>query len=89
MAHGEQDETRLLARLPGLDIAVIHRGAGDHGGEEVMLALRTRPPAESFVRLVEATHPLLVWSWMAQAVWAAWLGGFAAAPQPPRIPRGG
>ena len=27
MASGEPDETRAYARLPGLDVAVLHRGA--------------------------------------------------------------
>ena len=29
MASGDPDETRAYARLPGLDIAVLHRG--EHG----------------------------------------------------------
>ena len=85
MAHGERDETRILARLPGLDIAVIHRAADGDGGEQMILALRTLPPMVELGRLVEATNPLLAWSRMTQAVWAAWLGGFAATLRPPRI----
>ena len=33
MASGEPDETRAYARLPGLDVAVLHRGA--HGNASV------------------------------------------------------
>ena len=33
MASGDPDETRAYARLPGLDVAVLHRGA--HGNAAV------------------------------------------------------
>ncbi len=33
MASGDPDETRTFARLPGLDIAVLHRGV--HGNVAV------------------------------------------------------
>ncbi len=34
MASGDLDETRAFARLPGLDIAVLHRG--EHGNVSVL-----------------------------------------------------
>ncbi len=33
MASGDPDETRAYARLPGLDVAVLHRG--EHGNVPV------------------------------------------------------
>src|SRR5690349_21504237 len=57
--NGDRDEAKVVARLPGLDIAVVHRGARS-GGEEVMVALRAVSPFRAPGRL-GAANPLLFW----------------------------
>ena len=84
MASGDPDETRAYARLPGLDIAVLHRGA-DEGGEEVVVAWRTAPSFGALARPLGAADPLLLWLGLAQMAWASWTGCLAAASTPPWI----
>jgi hypothetical protein len=87
MASGVPDETRAYARLPGLDIAVLHRGVHG-GGEEVVVAFRTAPSFAAPRRPLGAADPLLLWMGLAQMAWASWLGCLAAASTPPWIARG-
>jgi hypothetical protein len=79
MAGSGHDETRMTARLPNLDLVVVHRRPRDGDGEQMMIAFRAVPPAEAFGRLLEAANPLLFWMGLIQAVWSPWLGGPAIA----------
>lgn len=80
MASGQPEETRAYARLPGLDIAVLHRGPGCAGeGEQVTIAMRTAPSFAALGRPVSAVDPFLLWMGLAQAAWTSWLGCVAAA----------
>ncbi len=88
MANGDPDETRAFARLPGLDIAVLHRGARGGDGEQVMIAMRAVPSFRALGRPMGAADPLLLWMGLTQAVWASWLGCLAAVATPPWITRG-
>jgi hypothetical protein len=87
MASGDPTETRACARLPGLDIAVLHRGVHG-GGEEVVVAFRTAPSFAAPSRPLGAADPLLLWTGLAQMAWASWLGCLAAASTPPWIAGG-
>jgi hypothetical protein len=79
MAGGIRDETRALARLPGLDIAVVHRGGGPGSGEELLVAFRAAPSSGWLGRPIDAADPLLFWTRLSQATWTFWLGCLAAA----------
>lgn len=83
MASGDPGETRAYARLPGLDIAVLHRGAHGDDGEQVMIALRAAPSFAALGHPFGAAHPFLLWAHLAQAAWASWLNCLAAASVPP------
>jgi len=76
----EWDETRINARLPNLDVDVLHRRAWDGDAEQVQVTLTTVPPFETSARLFEMANPALFWMRMAQAAWAPWLALLA----PPR-----
>ena len=82
--NGDRDETKVVARLPGHDIAVVHRGARS-GGEEVMVALRAVSPF-CVPGHLGAANPLLFW--MAGTAWDPWLCWLAAVSQPPWVARG-
>ena len=89
MASGDPDETRAYARLPGLDIAVLHRGARGGEGEQVVVALRAVPSFAVLGRPLGAADPLLLWMGFAQMAWASWIGCLTAvASAPPWIARG-
>jgi hypothetical protein len=85
MVHGDPEETRAYARLPGLDIAVVHRRGARAGGgtEEVMVALRAAPSFAALARPFGTVDPLSLWMGLGQAMWATWLGCLAAASAPP------
>ena len=91
MARGDPDETRAYARLPGLDVAVLHRAAHGGEGEQVMVALRAAPSSPFGVLgrpAAGAADPLLLWVGLTQAMWAAWFNCLAAAARPPWLTRG-
>ena len=83
MASGYPGETRAYARLPGLDITVFHRGAHGDEGEQVVVGVRAVPSRAALGRPVGLADPFLLWTGLAQATWAFWLGGLAAATTPP------
>ena len=83
MASGDPDETGAYARLPGLDLAVLHRGALGMDGAQVVVALRAVPSFAALGRPLGAADPLLLWMRLTQAVWASWLGCLAVASAPP------
>ena len=81
------DETKLTARLPSLDMEVVHREDPDVGAETITIHLRAAPSFDAVGRLLAANAPwwpapmlapMLAWSEMTNAVWSAWLS--AAAP---------
>ena len=82
------EETRAFARLPGLDIAIAHRGArGAEEGQVVVVALRAAPSWDALGRPFGVTDPFLLWARLAHVAWASWLGWFATAALPPPTAR--
>jgi hypothetical protein len=88
MVGGDRDETRAFARLPGLDVAVLHRGARGQDGEQVFIALKAAPFLGALGRPLGAADPLLFWMRLVQVGWASWFSCLAAASTPPWIARG-
>ncbi len=62
------DETRALARLPGVDIAILHTAARPGQGERVTVTLQATP----LPHLI-AADPFSLWLQMAQLAWTPWL----------------
>lgn len=81
----EDDTTRATARLPGLDIEIIHRRSPNADAEQISINLQAVPSFEAFGRFLEAANPLVFWAKAAQMVWLPWLGatGMLAAPREP------
>jgi hypothetical protein len=77
MATTDYDETRAIARLPNLDIEVLHRRSWQGEDEQISISVRAVPSFEAFGRFLEAGNPLLFWARMMQIAWSPWL---------PRIP---
>ena len=88
MVGGDPDETRAFARLPGLDIAVLHRDARGEDGEQVFIALKASPSFGALARPMGAADPFLLWMRLMQLGWASWVSCLAAASTPPWIARG-
>lgn len=67
-------ETRATARLPGLEIEIVHRVSPNRDAEQISINLQALPSFEAFGRWLEATNPLSFWMQAAQLFWAPWLG---------------
>ncbi|WP_135470490.1 hypothetical protein [Crenalkalicoccus roseus] len=80
MTHLPQDETRAIARLPGLDIEIRHTPPGPGSGERLSVTLEAAPA----LGRLDAAAPLLFWTMLAQAAWTPWLA--LAEAMRPRLP---
>jgi hypothetical protein len=86
MERSEYDETRATARLPNLDIEILHRRPWEGDEEQLVVMLRAMPSFEAFECLLEASNPLLAWTRMMEAVWSPWVRGYTAALGEPARP---
>ena len=90
MEVSEYDETRAMARLPNLDIEILHRRPWEGNEEHLVVTLRAVPSFEAFGRLLEASNPLLVWTRMMEAMWSPWMRAlntaFSPSVKPPSLP---
>ena len=82
MDKSPYDETRAMARLPNLDIEILHRRPWEGNEEQIVVMLRAVPSFEAFGRLLEASNPLLVWTRMMEAAWSPWVHGLTMALSP-------
>ena len=64
------DETRAVARLPHLDIEIMHRRLPDQQAEQLALSLRATPSFDVFQRHLEAQAPF--WPWLALNPFLVW-----------------
>lgn len=98
--HRDDDATRALAHLPGLDIEIRHRRSAD--AEQISIHLQAMPSFEAFGRFIEAGNPFALWAQAARLMrlpllpwFNPWLGAARALtpPQhvtdaPPTLPEG-
>ncbi len=84
------EETRAIARLPGLDIEIVHRAPQGDAGEAIGVMLRAMPSFDAWSHSLFAANPVLAWAEMSaeltQAAWNAWFGAFLPAPPQRRKP---
>jgi hypothetical protein len=71
--HGEVDATSATARLPGLDIEIVHRRSPDGEAEQLSINLQAAPSFEALGRVLEAANPFAFWVAAAQLAWLPWL----------------
>ena len=86
MERSEYDETRATARLPNLDIEILHRRPWEGDEEQLVVMLRAMPSFEAVECLLEASNPLLAWTRMMEAVWSPWVRGLTPALGQPLRP---
>ena len=55
------DETRAVARLPNLDIEILHRHLPDEDAEQLAISLKATPSFDAFARFWEVSGPLSPW----------------------------
>jgi hypothetical protein len=92
--HHEDDITRATARLPGLEIEIVHRRLPGGEGEQISINLEAVPSFEAFGRFLETANPFAFWAHVAQMVWLPWLEVAHPAvarehrPTPPKLDTG-
>jgi len=98
MVESAYDETRARARLPNLDIEILHRRPwegneeqlGEGNEEQLVVMLRAVPSFEAFGRLLEVSNPFLVWTRMMETAWSPWARALTTAlspsVRPPSLP---
>jgi hypothetical protein len=69
----EVDATRATARLPGLEIEVVHRRSPSGDAEQISINLQAVPSFEAFGRFIETANPFAFWLQAAQMAWFPWL----------------
>jgi hypothetical protein len=67
------DATKASARLPGLDIDMIHQQSPNGEWEQVSINLRATPSFEAFGRSFDAVDPFTLWMQAARLMWMPWL----------------
>lgn len=84
-AEAAGDETtRATAKLPGLEIEIVHRRAPDDSEEQIAINLKAIPSFEALGRLIEAANPFAFWADLMRLAWSPWIE--AARAVLPSIP---
>src|SRR5215813_1389826 len=76
------EPTRATARLPGLDIEIMHRRSAAGDAEQISINLQAVPSFEAFGRFVEGANPFAFWAKAVQIAWLPWLAAAQAALPP-------
>jgi hypothetical protein len=79
------DTTRATARLPGLDVEVVHRRSPDGDAEQISITLQAMPSFEAFGNWLDAANPFAFWMRTAQLAWLPWLEAARMVAQPGRL----
>jgi hypothetical protein len=74
--------TRATARLPGLEIEIVHRRSPSADVEAFSINLQAVPSFEAFGRFLETTNPFAFWAQAVQLAWLPWLGATRALTLP-------
>jgi hypothetical protein len=79
--QSEIGATKATARLPGLNIEVVHRRSPDGDSEQISINLQAVPSFEAFGRFLEA-NPFAFWVQAGQLACVPWLEAVRAAMLP-------
>jgi hypothetical protein len=80
---------RATARLPGLDIEIVHRWPPDSDTEQLTINLLAMPSFEAFGKALEAANPFVFWAEANRLIWSTWLEAASVMMPgvlPPRFP---
>jgi hypothetical protein len=73
MMKSDYDDAKAVARLPNLDIEILHRRAWDGADEMLSITLRATPSFGAFFRFFETAYPVNLWMRTMEAAWSPWL----------------
>ena len=91
----DDETTRATARLPGLEIEIVHRRSPAADAEQISINLQAVPSFEAFGRFLQTANPFAFWAQAAQMAWFPWLGAanalmlpWSVASAPPKLSPG-
>jgi hypothetical protein len=79
--QSDYEDTRAVARLPNLDIEILHRRPWSGEAEMLSITLRATPSFEAFSSFLEAANPALFWLRAFELAWSPWLRLGLPAPR--------
>ena len=71
--ESEIEATKASARLPGLDIEIIHRHSPNSEWEQVSINVRATPSFEILGRSSEVADPFTLWMQAVSLMWMPWM----------------
>jgi hypothetical protein len=74
MPRSDFDETKASARLPHLDVEIVHRRARDGAAEQILVSLQATPSFEAFTQFFDTVNPFRLWANLFQMMWLPWVG---------------
>jgi hypothetical protein len=90
----QPEPTRATARLPGLEIEIVHGRSPDGEREQISITMQAVPSFAAFEQYLRAMNPYALWAEAARLAWAPWLQAaritalpFVDAPALTRIDR--
>jgi hypothetical protein len=76
-------EAKATARLPRVDIEILHRRSPSGDAEQISIVLQAAPSFEAFGQFIQATNPFAFWARAAWLAWSPWLEATRIAMRPP------
>jgi hypothetical protein len=64
---------RATARLPGLEIEIVHRRSAEGDREQISITIQAMPSFAAFEQYLHAMNPFAMWVEAVRLVWAPWL----------------
>ena len=68
MPHYNTDLT-ATARLPGLDVEVVHRRSPAGDRDEILISLQAVHSLGAFASVLYAANPFVFWAWATRLTW--------------------
>ena len=91
--QSERGATKATARLPGLNIEIVHRQSPSGDAEQISIHLQAIPSFEAFGRFLEEANPFAFWVQASRLAWLPWLEAARIALLPfsatPPLPKAG
>jgi hypothetical protein len=69
----EVETTTATARLPGLNIEIVHNRSQDGDSEQVSITLQAVPSFGALGRSLEGANPFAFWTEAMRLAWLPWL----------------
>ena len=81
MKTSDYEETKAVARLPNLDVEILHRRPWQGNEELLTITLRATPSFDAVFDFARTANPMLFWMRAMETAWAPWLRLARIAPR--------